>query len=158
MLTLFSPVPLRELSASLYKNILDHRWDRTIMDIWAIWTSRDCVPVTSQQSKLCVTIRRQPATIRIQPATIRRQPGNIPSLQQGSQFQASKGSQGRYCKYISEVGGAVSITRPRRVVWKKTGIYQQTDTKFGWVNKKGRSEDHSTKPKNFIKLHLYGLV
>ena len=152
MLTLFSPVPLRELSASPYKNILDHRWDRTIMDIWAILNFAGLyVPVTSQQSKLCVTIRRQPATIRIQPATIQRQPGNIPSLQQGSQFQASKGSQGRYCKYISEVGGAVSITRPRHVVWKETSIYQQTDTKFGWVNKKGRSEDHNTKPKNFIK-------
>ena len=39
MLTLFSPVPLRELSASLYKNTLDHRWDRTMMDICIVATA-----------------------------------------------------------------------------------------------------------------------
>ena len=31
LLALFTPMPLRELLASLYKNTLDHRWDRIMM-------------------------------------------------------------------------------------------------------------------------------
>ena len=122
------------------------------MDISAILSFAGLhVPVTSQQSKLCVTIRRQPATICIQPATIRRQPGNIPSLQLREPIPGQQ-REPRQVLQVHTRGWWSSLNqRPRCLVWRDTSIYHQTDTKFGWVDKKGRSKDHSTKSKNFVK-------